>query len=143
MHSQFLRQSKDLSSNDSWQWLQRGELKKETEGMIMAAQEQALRTRYIQRAIDGNNISPKCRKYKQKDETINHIVIECPELRENQNKKRHDTVARAVHWNLWKKKQMPCSNNWYEHQPQPVTENENANLLCDYSIRTDRVIPAH
>ena len=38
---------------------------------------------------------------------------------------------------------MPCSNKWYEHQPQPVTENENAKLLWDYSIRTDRVIPAH
>ena len=28
MHGQFLRQIKDLSSNDTWQWLQRGELKK-------------------------------------------------------------------------------------------------------------------
>ena len=59
MHGQFLRQAKNLSSNDTWQWLQRGELKKETEE-IMAAQDQALRTRYIQRAIDGTNISPKC-----------------------------------------------------------------------------------
>ena len=46
MHGQFLRQTKDLSSNDTWQWLQRGEPKKETEGIIMAAQDQALRTRY-------------------------------------------------------------------------------------------------
>ena len=37
---------------------------------------------------------------------------------------------------------MPCSNKWYEHQPQPVTENENDKQLWDYSIRTDRVIPA-
>ena len=33
---------------------------------------------------------------------------------------------------------MPSSNKWYEHQPQPVTEN--AKLIWDYSIRTDRVI---
>ena len=52
-------------------------------------------------------------------------------------------MARAVHWNLCKKYQMPCSNKSYEHQPQPVTENENAKLLWDYSIRTDRVIPTH
>ena len=38
---------------------------------------------------------------------------------------------------------MPCSNKWYEHQPQPLTENENAKLLWDYSIRVHRVIPAH
>ena len=110
MHCQFLRQTKDLSSNDTWQWLQRGELKKETEGMIMAAQNQALRRRYIQRAIEGINISPKCRKYNQKDETINHITSECPAFAKNQYKKRHDSVARAVHWNLCRKYQMPCSN---------------------------------
>ena len=108
----------------------------------MAAQDQALRTRCIQRAIDGTNISPKCRKCNQKDETINHITSECPALAQNQYKERHDTVARAVHWSLCKKYQMPCSNKWYEHQPQPVTETENAKLLWDYSIRTDRVIPA-
>ena len=101
------------------------------------------RTRYIQRAIDGTNISPKCRKWNQKDETINHIASECPALAQNQYKKRHDTVARVVHQNLCKKYQMPCSNKWYEQQIQPVTENENAKLLWDYSIRTDRVIPAH
>ena len=30
MHGHFLRQTRDLSSNDTWQWLQRGELKKKT-----------------------------------------------------------------------------------------------------------------
>ena len=143
MHGQFLRQTNDLASNDTWQWLQRGELKKETEGMIMAAQDQALRTRYIQRAIDGTNISPKCRKCNEKEETINHITSECPALAQTQYKKRHDTVARAVHWSLCKKYQIPCCNKWYEHQPQAVTENENAKLLWDFGIRTDRVIQAH
>ena len=143
MHGHFLKQTKDLSSNDTWQWFQRGELKKGTEGMIMAAQDQALRTRYIQLATDEANISLKCRKCNQKDETINHITSECPALAQNQDKKRHDTVAIAVHWSLCKKYQMPCSNKWYERQPQPVTENENAKLLWDYGIRTDRVIPAH
>ena len=82
-------------------------------------------------------------KCNQKDETINPIASECPALAQNQYKERHDTVVRTVHWNLCKKYQMPCSNKWYEHQPQPVTENENTKLLWDYSIRTDRVTPAH
>ena len=112
--------------------------------MIMAAQDQTLKPRYIQRAIDGTNISRKCRKCNQKDETINHIASECPALAQNQYKKRHDTVtSRAVHWNLCKKYEMPCGNKWYEHQTQPVTENMSAKLLYDYSIRTDRVIQAH
>ena len=91
MQGQFLRQTKELSSNDTWQWLQRGELKKETEGIIMAAQDQSLRTRYIQRAIDGTSISPKCRQCNQKCKSINHIACECPALAQNQYKKRHDS----------------------------------------------------
>ena len=96
MHGQSIMQTKDLSNNGTWQWLQRGELKKGTEGMKMAAQDQALGARCIQRAIDRANISPKCKKCNQKDETINHITRECPALAQNQYKKRHDTVARAV-----------------------------------------------
>ena len=109
----------------------------------MAAQDLALRTRYIQRTINGTNISPRCRKCNQKYEIINHIASECPELAQNQYKKRHDTVAKALHWILCKKYQMPCDNKLYEHQPQPVPENDNTKLIWDYSIRTDRVIPAH
>ena len=65
----------------------------------------------------------------------NHIASACPALAHNQYKKRDDTVARTVHWNLCKKYQMPFSSKWYEH--------ENAKLFWDYSIRTDRVIPTH
>ena len=113
MHGQFLRQTNDLSSNDTWQRIQRGKLKKETKGMIVVAQDQALITRYIQKAIDGTNTSPKCRKCSQNDKAINHIASECKALAQN-------TAARAVHRNLCKKYEMPCSKNWYEHQPQPV-----------------------
>ena len=52
-------------------------------------------------------------------------------------------MARAVLWNLCKKYQMPCSDKWHEHQPQPVTENDNAKLLLKDRVWTDRVIPAH
>ena len=37
---------------------------------------------------------------------------------------------------------MPGGNKWYEHQSQPISENENAKLVWDYSIRADRVTPA-
>ena len=63
-------------------------------------QDQTLRTRYIERVTGGTNVSPKCRKWHQKDEAINHIDSECPTLAQNWYKKRHDTVARIVHWNL-------------------------------------------
>ena len=109
----------------------------------MAAQEQALRTRYIQKTIDGVNISPKCRKCNVKEETINHIVSECSALAQNQYKKRHDSVARTIHWSLCRKYKLDSSSKWYEHHPEAVRENEQAKLLWDFSVRTDRVIQAH
>ena len=48
-----------------------------------------------------------------------------------------------MHWNLCKKYQLPCSKKWYDHQPQPLTENENAKLLWNYGVRTHRVIQLH
>ena len=95
----------------------------------MAAQDQALRTRYIQRAIDKQNISSKCRKCNEKDETINHIVSECSALAQHQYKKRDDTVAKALHWSLCKKYQIHCSDKWYEHHPEGVVENDKIKLL--------------
>ncbi|XP_068240020.1 uncharacterized protein [Palaemon carinicauda] len=134
--------TKELASDDFRQWLLRGELKKETEGMITAAQDQVLRTRYIQRMIGGNNISSICMNCNTKNKTINHIASECPALAENQYQKRHDSVAKALHWSLCKKHQLSCSDKRYEHQPEGVIQNDQAKTLWDYGIGTDRVLRA-
>ncbi|CAB4032126.1 Hypothetical predicted protein, partial [Paramuricea clavata] len=45
----------------TWQWLRKGTLKKETEGMILAAQNQALRTKWMRHHIDKEfEISSDC-----------------------------------------------------------------------------------
>ena len=43
LHGQHLRQSKEVRSDQSWAWLQNGELKRETESLIVAAQNQSIR----------------------------------------------------------------------------------------------------
>ena len=77
MHGQFERQTKDIRSEESWMWLQRGTLKKETESLITAAQEQALRTNHRKAKIEKDRTSPLCRMCKQADETVSHIVPGC------------------------------------------------------------------
>ena len=42
LHGQFLRQTQQIADSKSWAWLTTGGLKKETEGLLMAAQDQAL-----------------------------------------------------------------------------------------------------
>ena len=52
--------------------------------MIMAAQDQALRTKGIKRVIDNQNVSAKCRMCGEGDETVSHIVSECTKLAQKQ-----------------------------------------------------------
>ena len=38
LHDQYLRETKEVRSEQSWVWLQNGDLKRETESLIVAAQ---------------------------------------------------------------------------------------------------------
>ena len=80
LHGQFWRNTAEIIDKKTWEWLKKGRLKKETEGMIMAAQDQALRTDSIKRIIDKQNVSAKCRMCGEGDETVSHIVSECKKL---------------------------------------------------------------
>ena len=81
LHSVFFKETKEVRDDkDSWLWLQKGVLKKETEGLILAAQEQALRVNWIKKMIDKQDCSAKCRMCDERDETVAHIVSECSQL---------------------------------------------------------------
>ena len=61
LHGQFLRQTDDITVEDRWLWLKQGNLKRETESLILAAQEQAVRTNVIKAKIDNTQEQSKCR----------------------------------------------------------------------------------
>ena len=44
LHGRFLICTEEVASSKTWEWLRRRELKKETEGLITASQDQSLRT---------------------------------------------------------------------------------------------------
>ena len=52
LHSQYLRQPKEGRSEQSWVWLHNGDLKRETESLIVAAQNLSVRTNLVQAMID-------------------------------------------------------------------------------------------
>ena len=51
LHSQFVRQTKEMGNQDRWKWLRNGTLKRETENLICAAQEQSILTNLIKGKI--------------------------------------------------------------------------------------------
>ena len=73
MYGQFLRDtSAKVDKKLSWRWLRKGDLKIQTESLLCAAQEQALRTNYFKFHIDKKAISPLCRMCGNKGDTVQH-----------------------------------------------------------------------
>ena len=140
LHGQFLRETEGMKDQRRWQWLKTGELKQETESLICASQEQALRTNAIKSGIDHQDVSPLWRLWKGKVESVTHIVSSCSVLAGNQYRKRHDILGKKVHWLLCKKFGIECENKWSSHQPEPVVENDKYEILWDFAIQTDKEI---
>ena len=145
LHGQYpLRISEaDVDEQGTHQWLRSSGLKGETEGFIMAAQDQSLNTRNYQANIIKNGINPMCRLCEDKVETIDHIVAGCSILAATEYKMRHDRIGQYLHWTICKHYDAPFARNWYEHHPEPVIEAESVTILWDFPIHTDRTIKAN
>ena len=67
----------NISHDKTWTWLRKGNFKRETESLLIAAQDSAIRTNHIEARIDKTEQNCKCRLCGDRDETINHIISEC------------------------------------------------------------------
>ena len=74
LHSQFLRETESIDDGNRWEWLKRGELKREAESLLCLAQEQALRVNAIKYSIDKIRDTPLCRLCNENTESITHTL---------------------------------------------------------------------
>ena len=89
-------------------------IKKETENLILAAQEQAIRTNLIKAKIDKTQEDSRCRMGGEVNETIHHLISECSKMEQKEYKNRHE--------------------------PESVVEIDTCKVLWDITIQTDHVI---
>ena len=82
----------------------------------MAAQDQTLRTNIIKVKIDKWKGDVRCRMCKDRHATGAHLTSEFSKLAQLEYKKRHDKVARIVHWSLCEKYGLPRLEQWYRHR---------------------------
>jgi hypothetical protein len=145
LHGKFAERASqaDVNKDCTFLWLKSSNLKAETEGFIMAAQDQSLKTKNYLRNIMKVGGDGKCRYCKQYLETIDHLVSGCPTLAKSEYIVRHNKVAQYVHWRVCQHYNMDVNNKWYEHQIEPVMENNKATILWDFAIQTDRTIKAN
>jgi hypothetical protein len=86
MHGQYIRSvdKQLISEQDMFLWLSKEDLKAETESEIVAAQNQALQTKYHSTKILQTEKDSKCRLCHQFEETVDHIMSACPILSKEQ-----------------------------------------------------------
>ena len=109
MHGQFIRQTAETADTKSWLWLQKGYLKIETESLITAVQDQALRanltkTSQVKPDQKKSQNNPTCRMSKKEDESVMHIISGWSKQVQKEYKKRHDNMGKAIHWDLCRAK---------------------------------------
>ena len=98
-----MSQTKKVRSDECWAWLQNGDLKRETESLIVAVQNQSIRTNLLKAKIDKSQRDSLCRASRKVDESIDHIVNGCSKLAQKECKRRHDNLGKIVHWKLARK----------------------------------------
>ena len=125
-----------------WTWQKKVNLKRETESLLIAAQNNAIRTNHIKARIDKTQQNSKCRLYGDRDQTINYIISECSKLAEKEYETRQDLVGKVIHWELYNKFKFDHTNKWYMHNSESVLENEMHKLLWDFEIQMDHLISA-
>ena len=77
---------------------------------------------------------------------MQHIICECKKLAQREYKRRHDTVAKLVHWKLREKHYLEKKEKWYEHFPEgaveAAVEDDDVRLIWYINVQCDNVIEA-
>ena len=122
-------------------WLSIGELFPETEGFMLAIQDQIIETRNYKKHIIHDTQIDLCRHCHCASETIQHITGACKSITQTDYKHRHDQVACIIHQYLAKKLNLITETlPYYKYKPQAVIDSKEFKLYWDRTIITDRTI---
>ena len=135
------KQYVDIEASNKW--LTNADLFAETEGFLIAIQEQVtLRRNYKKYILTQPNTDELCRRCGKESDTIQHITAACEQLSPTEYVKRHNGLAKAIHQKLAETAELINDKSpYYKYTPANVLENENFKLYWNRSILTDKKIP--
>ena len=145
MHGQYRRltEQSPVDTKETIGWLKAANLPGATEGLVVAAEDQALRTRFYEHHILHRDVSPTCPVCSAGLETVDHIVAGCSAMAPTDYTDRHNQVAFIIHWNICRLFQVPVERRWYWHQPDRLVETDVIVVKWDTTIPTAGKIKAN
>lgn len=96
--------------------MQKGTVKNEKEGLVLASQDKELTTNALKARIDKTQKDNKCRLCKYAEETVKNLRCRCKRIAQTDYLERHNKVATMIHFNLCKKYSFPIKRNWLDQK---------------------------
>ena len=90
-------------------------MKRETESLIGAAQNQSIRANLVKARIDKSQGGSLCRVCRKVYENIDHIISGCSKLAQTEFKRRRDSLGKIEHWKTVRKCNFEAGDKWYKH----------------------------
>ena len=120
----FIRLINSISYDKTWAWRRKGNFMRETEYLLIAAQNNTIRTNHIIARKYKTKKNSKCRVCGDRDEAINHIISECSKLELKEYKTRYDWVDVVIHGEMCKKLKFDHTKKCHMQKSAPIIEND-------------------
>ena len=145
MHGQYrcLSEQPPVDMKEAYGWLKAANLPAATEGLVVAAQDQAFRTQYYEHKIIHRDVSPTCRIRSVGLKTVDHIVAGCSTWH------RWSTLIDTIRWPpsftgmFVAVLGVPVESRWYQHHPDRLVETDDITMMWDTTIPTATKIKAN
>ena len=124
----FKRQTNEIAHEKTGIWQRKGNLKRETESLLISTKNNAIRINYIKLRIDNTLKNSKYRLCKDRCETVNHILSEYSKQAQK-DKIRHDWAGEVIYWELCKRLKFDLTDIWYIRKHESVPENDTHTII--------------
>ena len=141
MYGQFIREiPENVEHNKTWQCLSKCDLKVGTEALYVQHRNRPS-GQTMQSTTSIRPVKALCVDYVKKNLKVCNTCGR-ENLAQKEYKRRHDNMANEVQWDFCKKNGLEHTEEWYEHIPEGIVENENVKVLWDINVQRDNVIEA-
>ena len=89
----------NISHEKIWGWLRKRNYKRETESLLIVTQNTAVKTTISKQTYIRRKKNNRCKLCGDRDETVNHIIIECFKLAQKKRIKLDSTGW--AKWSTW------------------------------------------
>lgn len=142
LHGRFYAslQQEEVDKTKTHTYLMQGYLYPQTEGTLMAIQDQVIPTRtYVKHIMQQQIESTKCRLCNNAEETIQHLSSGCSQIAGTKYLARHNEMGKVVHQLICLQEGLlRCFTPHHLYTPQALLENDNIKIYWDLTIVTDR-----